>query len=144
MDGSSASLIAIPIVVIVVLAAWLILVAYAASHPQWKHGTQAAGPGHPAPSDGQLRTAEPRPAAQARTSADHDAAPEQHIKLAARTGSPRSEPAPAYPAQLRRTCLRPDQPTSVGPCGSLMRALCDSCGESALSAWVTCAAGPGG
>ena len=44
MDGSSASLIAIPIVVIVVLAAWLILVAYAASHPQWKHGTQVAGP----------------------------------------------------------------------------------------------------
>ena len=32
MDGSSASLIVIPIVVIASLAAWLILVAYAASH----------------------------------------------------------------------------------------------------------------
>ena len=61
MDGSSASLIAIPIVVIVVLAAWLILVAYAAGHPQWKHGAPAAGSGNPAPADGQLRTAEPRP-----------------------------------------------------------------------------------
>ena len=34
MDGSTASLIAIPIVVTVALAAWLILVAYVASHPQ--------------------------------------------------------------------------------------------------------------
>ena len=83
MDGSSASLIAIPIVVIVVLAAWLILVAYAASHPQWKHGAPAAGSGNPAPADGQLRTAEPRPAAQARASADHHAGPEKHAKLAA-------------------------------------------------------------
>jgi hypothetical protein len=83
MDGSSASLIAIPIVVVVVLAAWLILVAYAASHPQWKHGPQAAGQGNPAPAEGQLRTAEPRPAAQARASVDHDATPEKHAELAA-------------------------------------------------------------
>ena len=83
MDGSAASLIVIPIVVTVALAAWLILVAYAASHPQWKHGTQAAGPGNPAPADGQLRAAEPRPATQARASADHDATPEKHAKLAA-------------------------------------------------------------
>jgi len=83
MDGSSASLIAIPVVVVVALAAWLILVAYAASHPQWKRGAQAAGPGNPAPSDGQLRTAEPRPAARTRADADHDAAPEQPAKLAA-------------------------------------------------------------
>ena len=75
MDGSSASLIAIPIVVTVVLAAWLILVAYAASHPQWKHGTPAAGQGNPAPADGQLRAAEPRPVVQARAGADDDAAP---------------------------------------------------------------------
>ena len=44
MDGSTASLIAIPIVVTLALAAWLVLVAYAAAHPQWKHGTASAGP----------------------------------------------------------------------------------------------------
>jgi len=36
MDGSSLSFIVIPIVVTISLAAWLILVAFAASHPQWK------------------------------------------------------------------------------------------------------------
>ena len=35
MDGSTASLIAIPIVATLVLAAWLLLVAYAAAHPRW-------------------------------------------------------------------------------------------------------------
>ena len=44
MDGSTASLIAIPIVTTLALAAWLLLVAYAAARPQWKHGTAAAGP----------------------------------------------------------------------------------------------------
>jgi hypothetical protein len=86
MDGSSASLIAIPIVTSLVLAVWLIVVYYAAAHPQWKHGTPAAGHGNPTPADGQLRTAEPRPAAQARADADHDAipgTPEKHAKLAA-------------------------------------------------------------
>ena len=83
MDGSTASLILIPVVVTAVLAAWLILVAYAASHPQWKHGPQAAGPGNPAPVDGQLRIAEPRPAAQDQASAGHDATPEKHAELAA-------------------------------------------------------------
>ena len=38
MDGSSLSLIIIPVVVVVSLAAWLIAVAYAAGHPEWKHG----------------------------------------------------------------------------------------------------------
>ena len=83
MDGSSASLIAIPIVTSLALAAWLIVVYYAAAHPRWKHGTPAAGQGNPAPADGQLRTAEPRPAAQVRADADHDATPEKHSKLAA-------------------------------------------------------------
>ena len=41
MDGSSLSLILIPIVVVIGLATWLILVAYAASHPTWKHGPAA-------------------------------------------------------------------------------------------------------
>ena len=83
MDGSSASLIAIPIVTSLVLAVWLIVTFYAASHPRWKHGPQAAEQGNPTPADGQLRLAEPRPAAQARASADHDATPEKHDKLAA-------------------------------------------------------------
>jgi hypothetical protein len=34
MDGSTASIIAIPIVATLALAAWLLLVAYAAAHPQ--------------------------------------------------------------------------------------------------------------
>ena len=41
MDGSTLSLILIPITVAASLAAWLILVAYAASHPTWKHGPAA-------------------------------------------------------------------------------------------------------
>ena len=83
MDGSTASLIVIPIVVTVALAAWLILVAYAASHPQWKHGTQAAGPGNPAPADGQLRMAEPRRADRALAGADQDAITEKQARRAA-------------------------------------------------------------
>jgi hypothetical protein len=38
MDGSTLSLILIPIVVVIGLATWLILVAYAVGHPTWKHG----------------------------------------------------------------------------------------------------------
>ena len=49
MDGSTASLIAIPIVVVLSLAAWLIVVAYAATHPRWKHGSPAAGQPNPGP-----------------------------------------------------------------------------------------------
>jgi len=41
MDGSTLSLILIPIAVVASLATWLILVAYAASHPTWKHGPAA-------------------------------------------------------------------------------------------------------
>ena len=83
MDGSSASLIVIPIVVIASLAAWLILVAYAASHPQWKHGRSAAGHPNPAPADGRLRMAEPRPAGRALAAADQDATTEQQARRAA-------------------------------------------------------------
>jgi hypothetical protein len=82
MDGSSASLIVIPIMVTLALAAWLILVAYAAAHPQWKHGPWAAGQGNPTPADGPLRLAEPRPADRA-LGADHDVSPGNHAKLAA-------------------------------------------------------------
>jgi hypothetical protein len=60
MDGSTAAFIAIPIVTTLALAGWLLLVAYAATHPQWKHGTAAPGPGNPAPVDGHLGSAGPR------------------------------------------------------------------------------------
>ena len=68
MDGSSLSLIIIPIVVVISLASWLILVAYAASHPEWKNGpasphdapvTTLPGDGAPRP-----RAEIPRPARQ--------------------------------------------------------------------------------
>ncbi len=81
MDGSTASLIAIPIVVTLALAAWLILVAYAAAHPRWKHGTVAAGPESSAPADSDVRPAEHRPAALAGTG--QDAIPGKPAKLAA-------------------------------------------------------------
>jgi hypothetical protein len=83
MDGSTASLIAIPIVVTLALAAWLLLVAYAAAHPQWKHGTSAAAPENPAPADHQIRPAESRPADPAQAHAGQDAIPEKPAKLAA-------------------------------------------------------------
>ena len=83
MDGSTASLIAIAIVATLALAAWLLLVAYAAVHPQWKHGTAAAGPANPAPADGQVGHAEPRGAGLAATDAGQDAISEKPARLAA-------------------------------------------------------------
>jgi hypothetical protein len=83
MDGSTASLIAIPIVATLALAAWLLLVAYAAVHPERKHGAAAAGVGHPAPADGQVRPAEPRPVGPALTDASQDAIPPKPARLAA-------------------------------------------------------------
>ena len=44
MDGSSLSLILIPIAVSIGLAAWLILVFHAASHPQWSAHSAAPAP----------------------------------------------------------------------------------------------------
>ena len=83
MDGSTASLVAIPIVATLVLAAWLLLVAYAATHPRWKHGTAAAGPENPASAGHQIRPAEPRPGVLAPADADQDAIPEKPAKQAA-------------------------------------------------------------
>jgi hypothetical protein len=83
MDGSTASLIAIPIVTTLALAAWLLLVAYAAARPQWKHGAAAAAAGNPAPAAVQVRPARPRPADPARADAGQDALPEKPAKLAA-------------------------------------------------------------
>ena len=41
MTGTGIDLIIIPIVTVVSLAAWLILVAYAAAHPGWDRGRSA-------------------------------------------------------------------------------------------------------
>ena len=76
MDGSTASLIAIPIVVTLSLAVWLILVAYAAAHPQWKHGAPATR------ADDQLRPIGPRPSGIS-ANADHGASADERTKLAA-------------------------------------------------------------
>jgi hypothetical protein len=59
------------------IASSLIVMYYAAAHPRWKPGPETAGLGNPTPADGQLHIAEPRPAAQVRDSADHDATPEK-------------------------------------------------------------------
>jgi hypothetical protein len=83
MDGSTASLIAIPIVVTLALAAWLLLVAYAATHPQWKHGTAASGPENLASADGHARPAESDPADLALANAGQDAITEKPAKQAA-------------------------------------------------------------
>jgi hypothetical protein len=68
MDGSSLSLIIIPVVVVISLATWLILVAYAASHPRWKPGPAAPQDVRPVtlPDDGipLPRTEIPRPVRQ--------------------------------------------------------------------------------
>jgi hypothetical protein len=65
MDGSSASVIAIPIVAMISLAVWLSLVAYAATHPRWKHRQPAAEPAYPRPAplaDDQVTADQPRAA----------------------------------------------------------------------------------
>jgi hypothetical protein len=94
MDGSSASLIVIPIVVTLSLAAWLILVAYAAGHPQWKRQGAAAGFPEPAavPDREPLGAGSPALAGTPSAgpvrdlglpSASEDNAPDEHAGLAA-------------------------------------------------------------
>ncbi len=82
MDGSTASLIAIPIVVTLSLGVWLLAVAYAAAHPQWKHGATAVRADQPAQADTPA-LAEPRPAHLTLADADQDAIPGKPAKLAA-------------------------------------------------------------
>lgn len=86
MDGSTASLIAIPIVVTLSLAAWLLAVAYAAAHPKWKHGAAAADAGDQPQADAQVAPAEPRPAHLAHSApadADQVTRPTEPAKRAA-------------------------------------------------------------
>jgi hypothetical protein len=79
VDGSTASLIAIPIVATLALAAWLLLIVNAAAHPQWKkHATLTAGAGDAAAAHGHVH-----PADLALTDADQHVIPEEPAKLAA-------------------------------------------------------------
>jgi hypothetical protein len=68
MDGSSLSLIFIPVGAVIALAAWLILVAHAATHPGWKHGPASPHGARTTPAPvAQIprpRTQIPRPARQ--------------------------------------------------------------------------------
>jgi hypothetical protein len=78
MDGSTASLIAIPIVVTLALAAWLLVVTYAAAHPRWKHGPAA---GESSPAD--LTPADQTAADQTADDTGQDAIPDEPARLAA-------------------------------------------------------------
>ena len=51
MDGSGLSLIVVPVVAVICLAAWLIMVFYADSHPQWRRAAGRRSSGHAAPAD---------------------------------------------------------------------------------------------
>ncbi len=114
MDGSTASLIAIPIVTTLALAAWLLLVAYAAARPQWKHGTAAAGPGNPAPADGQARPAEARPAGLALADAGLPYVPQVHITRPCDARSPRRARG-LLPSGRRRRSGAHMNPAITGP-----------------------------
>ena len=65
------------------LAAWLLVVAYAAAHPQWKHGTAAAGASRPSRAEGHVGATEPDPAHLTPADAGQDATPDKPAKLAA-------------------------------------------------------------
>jgi hypothetical protein len=54
MDGSGLSLIIVPIVAVISLAAWLIMVFYADSHPQWGRAPGRGSSGHAAAADRRL------------------------------------------------------------------------------------------
>ena len=86
MDGSSLSLILIPVVVMISLAAWLIAVAYAASHPQWKHGPAAP---HDAPVTTLPGTGVPRPRTEIRRPARQPAETRPMVTA----GTPATEPS---------------------------------------------------
>ena len=86
MDGSSLSLILIPVVVVISLAAWLIAVAYAASHPEWKNGP--ASP-HDAPVTTLPGTGVPRPRTEIRRPARQPA----ETRPVATAGTPAAEPS---------------------------------------------------
>jgi hypothetical protein len=62
MDGSGLSLIVVPVVAVICLAAWLIMVFYADSHPQWGRAAGRRSSGRAASADRRLdeaRAADP-------------------------------------------------------------------------------------
>jgi hypothetical protein len=113
MDGSSLSLVVIPIVVVISLAAWLIMVAYAASHPAWKN-SPASPPG----------TSEPAALADQRPQDGSPALPAGTAAIEPVQGA-RTAPLPGIKVPLPRTEVsRPvRQPTetsqkvTAGPAG---------------------------
>jgi hypothetical protein len=62
MDGSAASLVAMPLVATLGLVAWLSLIAYAVRHPRWTHSASTAARGNLVLRVGQPVVPEPRPA----------------------------------------------------------------------------------
>ena len=54
MDGSGLSLIVVPVVAVICLAAWLIMVFYADSHPRWDRAPGHRNPGRAAPAHRRL------------------------------------------------------------------------------------------
>lgn len=90
MSGSTPALIAIPIVVTILLAAWLIMVFYAASHPQWRGRGSAPARSNSAPAArGDLRR-NPKPGRR---------------KRKATTGAPEPAPAQDQPAGAPRLTI---------------------------------------
>ena len=86
MDGSSIDLIIIPVVVVISLAAWLIVVFYAVTHPEWKHGPAAP---HDAPVTTLPGTGVPRPRTEIRRPARQPA----ETRAMATAGTPATEPS---------------------------------------------------
>jgi hypothetical protein len=127
MDGASLDLIIIPIVVVVSLAAWLIAVAYAATHPRWRNDAPAR-----ASSADRARTATGGPILDfgpARVSEDH--AQDEHVgQVAARAGPARRRQQPL----TARGGRLPPPPRSGPPCPSDAKArsaaLCSRCANT--------------
>ena len=88
MDGSSIDLIIIPVVVVISLAAWLIVVFYAVTHPGWKHGPAAP---QQAPATALPGAAVPRPRAEIR----HPVRQPAETRPLVTAGTPTSEPSMA-------------------------------------------------
>ena len=88
MDGSSIDLIIIPIVVVISLAAWLIVVFYAVTHPEWKHGPAAP---QQAPATALPGAAVPRPRAEIR----HPVRQPAETRPLVTAGTPATEPSMA-------------------------------------------------
>jgi len=88
MDGSGIDLIIIPVITVICLAAWLIAVFYAASHPAWKHGPAAQ---QQAPATALPGAAVPPPRAEIR----HPVRQPAETRPLVTAGTPTTEPSMA-------------------------------------------------